>query len=215
MEPAPKTISSRERGAALVIVLAFVVLLTGLAVAYLSRATSDRPVAHSSFNQSKADQVAASGMDLVIGGLRQEITGPVPTPTPPYVPATNARMLPATFGNPDPTGIPNLVRRSVNGDTSAIPAPAVASFASTVNSTTDVSANGRSVSLARWNKHYLVPTLNTGDNKTAPVASFVAPDWVILTQGDSNNPTTPPGGPVAFSTWDSTLADPTNAHYAV
>ena len=97
MEPAPKTISSRERGAALVIVLAFVVLLTGLAVAYLSRATSDRPVAHSSFNQSKADQLAASGMDLVIGGLRQEITGPAPTPTPPtapYVPANNARMLP-------------------------------------------------------------------------------------------------------------------------
>src|SRR5207247_10827056 len=125
MEAASKTISSPERGAALVIVLAFVVLLTGLAVAYLSRATSDRPVAHSSFNQSKADQLAASGMDLVIGGLRQEITGPAPTPTPPtapYVPANNARMLPVTFGNPDPTGIPNLVRRSVNGDTSAIPA---------------------------------------------------------------------------------------------
>src|SRR6266700_1352068 len=217
MEPAPKTISSRERGAALVIVLAFVVLLTGLAVAYLSRATSDRPVAHSSFNQSKADQVAASGMDLVIGGLRQEITGPVPTPTPPYVPATNARMLPATFGNPDPTGIPNLVRRSVNGDTSAIPAPAVASFASTVNSTTDVSANGRSVSLARWNKHYLVPKLNTGDDKTDPVASFVAPDWVILTR-TPRTPTSPTSPyPVAFSSWDPALKDPTptNNLYAV
>src|SRR5437773_10620861 len=118
MEPAPKTISSRERGAALVIVLAFVVLLSGLAVAYLSRATSDRPVAHSSLHQSKADQVAASGMDLVIGGLRQEITGPAPTPAPPYVPLTNARMLPLRIGNPggSPDPIPNLVRRSVQGD---------------------------------------------------------------------------------------------------
>src|SRR5437899_139982 len=120
MEAASKTISSPERGAALVIVLAFVVLLTGLAVAYLSRATSDRPVAHSSFNQSKADQLAASGMDLVIGGLRQEITGPAPTPTPPtapYVPANNARMLPLRSGTPSSApAIPNLVRRSIRSD---------------------------------------------------------------------------------------------------
>src|SRR5947207_502390 len=161
-----KAVPYRERGAALIIVLAFVVLLTGVGVAYLSRTTTDRQVAHSSFYQANVDQLAQSAMDLVIGGLRQEITGPVPIPPPPYVPATNARMLPVTFGNPDPTGIPNLVRRSVSGDTSAIPAPAVASSASTVNSTTDVSANGRSVSLARWNKDYLVLNLNTGDDKT-------------------------------------------------
>src|SRR5437667_10894477 len=111
MKPTPKTLSSRERGAALVIVLAFVVLLTGLAVVYLSRATSDRPVAHSSFNQSKADQLAASGMDLVIGGLRQEITGPVPTPTPPYFPLPNSNMLPLRSGTPSSApAIPTLVR---------------------------------------------------------------------------------------------------------
>ena len=39
-----KAISSRERAAALIIVLAFVVLLTGLVLAYFSRATTDRPV---------------------------------------------------------------------------------------------------------------------------------------------------------------------------
>src|SRR5437016_9744874 len=98
----PQPSSHRERGVALIIVLAFVVLLTLLGLAYFTRTTSDRQVAHSSFNQSKADQVAASGMDLIIGGLRQEITGPAPTPTPPYVPATNAAMLPVTFANPDP-----------------------------------------------------------------------------------------------------------------
>src|SRR5437870_10592845 len=216
MEPASKTISSRERAAALIIVLAFVVLLTGLAVAYLSRATSDRPVAHSSFNQSKADQLAASGMDLVIGGLRQEITGPVPTPTPPYLPATNANMLPLRSGTPSSApAIPNLVRRSVRSD--SIPAPGVSSLASAVNSTTDVSANGRSVSLARWNKHYLMPKLTTGDDKTDPVASFVAPDWVIVTR-TPRTPTSPTSPyPVAFSSWDPALKDPTptNNLYAV
>src|SRR4029077_9547148 len=207
MSGLPHLHGRRERGAALIIVLAFVVLLTGLTLAYFSRTTSDRQVAHSSFNQTKADQIAASGMDLVIGGLRQEVSGPPPTPTPPtppYVPATNAAVLPIVYGNPDTTGIPNLVRRSVRSD--AIPAPGVSSFGSTVNSTTDVSANGRSIPLARWNKHYLVPKLNTGDN-TDPVASFVAPDWVILTRN----------GAVAFSAWNSALADqtPTNNSYAV
>src|SRR5438105_12049478 len=157
MGPLRESASSRERAAALIIVLAFVVLLTGLAIAYFSRTTTDRPVAHSSFHQTKADQVAASGMDLVIGGLRQEITGPSPTPTPPYVPApaANATMLPVTFGNPDPTGIPNLVRRSVYPDT--IPAPGISSLASALNSAPLDPANPKrgDVTLARWNKHFL------------------------------------------------------------
>ena len=55
---------SRQRGAVLIIVLAFVVLLTGLTVAYYSRATSDRQVAHSSFNQTNVDRLAQSAMDL-------------------------------------------------------------------------------------------------------------------------------------------------------
>src|SRR5205823_3230875 len=42
------------------------------------------------------------------------------------------------------------------------------------------------ITRARWNKHYLVPKLNTGDDKTDPVASFTAPDWVFVT---NNGPT--------------------------
>src|SRR5947209_27102 len=131
-----RAVSSRERAAALVIVLAFVVLLTGVEIAYLSRATSDRQVAHGSFNQSRVDLVAASAMDLIIGGLRQEITGPSPTPTPPYFPLPNANMLPVRFGNPSgsPDPIPNLVRRSVQGDgptgANPISSPGVPSLAS-------------------------------------------------------------------------------------
>src|SRR2546425_11594449 len=75
---------SRQGGAALIIVLALVVLLTGLAVAYLSRTTSDRQVAHSSFNQSNVDQLAQSAMDNIIGDLRQEITYGSASPTPTF-----------------------------------------------------------------------------------------------------------------------------------
>src|SRR5260370_3780188 len=157
-----KATSGRERAAALIIVLAFVVLLMGLVVAYLSRATSDRPVAHSSVNQSKADQLAASAMDLVIGTLRQEITGPSPTPTPPYFPLPNANMLPMRSGTPSPTPlpgspdpIPNLVRRSLRfnnpGELNAMPSPGVPSLPSAVSSTTDTSPNGRAITLPLCN----------------------------------------------------------------
>lgn len=207
---------ARDDGAALIIVLAFVVLLTGLVLAYFSRTTGDRQVALSSFHQSKVDQVAASAMDLIIGGLRQEITGPAPTPAPPYVPATNAAMLPLTFGNPDLTGIPNLIRRSVQGDGSTgptIPSPGVPSLASgsdtDPNNSTTPSANGRFITLARWNKHYLIPKLNTGNDQTDPVVTFVAPDWVILTRTSRNPQDQTSRYPVAFSAWEDALKDPT------
>jgi len=201
----------RKRGAALVIVLAFVVLLTGLVVAYFSRTSTDRQVAQVSFNQTKVDQVAASGMDLIVGGIRQEITGPSPTPTPPYLPATNTNMVPMRFGTSD--SMPNLVRRSVRDDgptgASPIPAPGIASLASAVNSAPVDPANPKrgEITLARWNKHYLIPKADTSNDKTDPVADFVAPDWVILTRN----------GPVAFSAWDASLANqtPTNNSYAV
>src|SRR5437867_8720035 len=115
-----KRVSARQRGAALIIVLAFVVLLTGLGVAYLSRTTSDRQVAHSSFNQSKADLLAQSAMDNIIGDLRQEIAngsvnlvapGVTPTVTPAYSPSLAANMLTQRFGTY--TSIPNLIIRSI------------------------------------------------------------------------------------------------------
>src|SRR6266513_2816798 len=160
-----------------------------------------------------ADQVAASAMDLVIGELRQEITGPSPTPTPPYFPLPNANLLPMRSGNPPIVGgvdpIPNLIRRSVWPET-LLP-PAVSSFASAVNSVSDASANGRAVTLARWNKHYLIPRpVGATPTDTTPISGasgFTAPDWVIITRS----------GLAAFSAWNATLADQTlsNDSYAV
>jgi hypothetical protein len=213
MNPLLKAPLSRQRGAALIIVLAMVVLLTGLALAYLSRATSDRQVAHSSFHQSNVDQLAQSAMDNVIGDLRQEITSgsasPVPTfsangstfnlyvpcvnvgcttPTPspgstacPNSTPTMLPIMPIYYPSPTPgttPAIPNLIRRSVSPD--PIPCPARASRASGVNSTVDASANGRSVSLPRWNSHYMIPggsnPITTG--YTGP--NYWAPDWVFV-----------------------------------
>src|SRR5205814_3946088 len=63
----------RNKGAALIIVLAFVVLLTGLAVAFLSRGTNNRQVAQSSFHDTDADLLARSALDIVVSDFKQEI----------------------------------------------------------------------------------------------------------------------------------------------
>ena len=183
-----KRLGSQQRGAALIIVLAFVVLFTGLAVAYLSRTTGDRQVAHSSFNQSNVDALVQSAVDNIIGDLRQEIadgSSPTPTPLPDgtkiylYIPTTGANMVPQRSGNA--AGAPNLVRRSVRVDT--IPAPGRPSRASAVNSQDDLSANGRSISSTRWNGHYLVPKGNPATSDSSPIPAFTnaTPDWVFVT----------------------------------
>jgi len=185
-----RAVSSRERAAALLIVLAFVVLLTGLSVAYLSRTTADRQVANSSFNQSTVDQLAQSAMDNIIGDLRQEIVdgsaSPAPTVTPNgfsvtiYTPTSAAYMVPQR--NVNLTGVYNLIRRSVRSDPIPSP-PARPSRASAVNSTTDVSANGRYITSTRWNGHYLIPKgdVNTSDPSPTPTFNAVTPDWVFVT----------------------------------
>jgi hypothetical protein len=191
-----KTISSRERAAALLIVLAFVVLLTGVSVAYLVRTTSDRQVAQGSFNQSKADQLVASAMDNIIGDLRQEIVNGSASPAPNfgntqgpgayfvYTPTNSAYVVPQRSGNV--AAIPNLVRRSVSPDN--ILSPGLPSFASGVNSAPVNPANPKrgDVTKARWNKHYLIPKANTTDDGTDPIPSFTAPDWVFVTSDPTN-----------------------------
>src|SRR5436190_7694365 len=186
----PRAVSSRERAAALLIVLAFGVLLTGLSVAYLSRTTGDRQVANSSFNQSTVDQLAQSAMDNIIGDLRQEIVdgsaSPAPTVTPNgfsvtiYTPTSAAYMVPQR--NVNLTGVYNLIRRSVRSDPILSP-PARPSRASAVYSTTDVSANGRYVTSTRWNGHYLIPKgdVTTSDPSPTPTFNAVTPDWVFVT----------------------------------
>jgi hypothetical protein len=206
--------SYARQGAALIIVLAFLVILSGIVVTYLARSSTDRQLAHGTFNETRADVFARSALDVVVGSLKQEIlngsTNPAPTfGSPPtvftlYKPTLDNYIAPLPDGTPADKSIPNLTKRSV----ASVPAnPAVDSRASGVSSTA-VSLNGRSVSPARWNKHYLIPrtTTPTGDNDTTPTASFVAPDWVLLTRN----------GPAA-KTWSTTLGDstPGNSNYVI
>src|SRR5437762_6242294 len=140
-----------SKGAALMIVLAFVVLLTGVALAYFSRTTTDRQLAQSSYNDTSADLLARTALDIVVNDFKQELLNPAASPV------TRTNIQPTAY-TPAPqvvsTPIPNLIRQSFSGDPTG--------RTSNVNSGT-ASANGRFVSLARWNSHYLVPRANTSN----------------------------------------------------
>jgi hypothetical protein len=221
LTPRPLNRSS-DRAAALIIVLAFVVLFTGLVLAYFSRTSTDRQLAQSSFNDTDANLLARSALDIVVGDFRQEIvTGsiniaPNVTATPFYSPTPAANVLPMRSGNPTVPGaettdpIPNLIRRSVRSD--PILSPGIASRASAVNSGPADPANPKrgEITSARWNSHYLIPKSNTSDEKADPVASFTPPDWVIVTR---NGPSVQTG----IGSGSTALNNPvsTNTNYVV
>src|SRR5213082_1031981 len=90
-----------SKGAALIIVLAFVVLVTALALAHFSRTTTDRQLAQTSYNDTSADLLARSALDVTVSDLKQEI---INNPT-----VSTANVQPARYGD---ASIPNLIRRS-------------------------------------------------------------------------------------------------------
>src|SRR5438045_6676839 len=116
-----------SKGAALMIVLAVVVLLTGLALAYFSRTSTDRQLAQSSYNDTLADLLARSALDIIVSDLKREIIN--------NSTVTTANIQPTRYPA-IPTDIPNLIRYSSQN--------APASQASTISSTS-TSANGPSI----------------------------------------------------------------------
>ena len=208
LRPSART---RENAVALLIVLAFLVLLAGITVAYLSRTSTDRQVAHGSFNDARSDQLARSALDVIVGDLKQEIvngsTSSTVNNTTIYTPTSAANMVLQTSGTPSSgTSIPNLIRRSVQSD--PIASPGVPSRASALNSAPSPSgtpAKRGEITTARWNKHYLIPKANTSNDATDSVSSFTAPDWVFVTNSGPaviGNPSTAVLGRYAYAIYD-------------
>jgi len=165
-----------RRGAALVLVLALVVLLSGLLLAYLTRTGTDRQLAHASFQDTKSDLLARSALDLIVTDLKREITEGAGI--------NAANIQPRRWGTPPPGGtpFPNLIRRSAQGDPTGYTSPLSSGPAAAAPKRGEISA-------ARWNSHYLLPRAFTSGNDSTPVLNFAAPDWVLLTaEGPSSTP---------------------------
>src|SRR5213594_84225 len=136
MRASPLLSRSSKKAAALIIVLAFVVLVTGLALAYFTRTTTDRQLAQSSYNDTSADLLARSALDIVVGDFKQEIINgsifPAPTVSPSpatvFIPSSAANVVPQRHVSAIPSfsAIPNLIRISLNlGNGDPIAAPAI------------------------------------------------------------------------------------------
>src|SRR5256885_8770816 len=59
-----------NQGVALIIVLAFVVLLTGLSLVYFSHTASDRQLSKASFHDTSAELLAHSALDIILSSLK-------------------------------------------------------------------------------------------------------------------------------------------------
>lgn len=217
-----RTPSHQTRGIAIVIVLAFIVLLTIIVVAFFSRSLLVRQSADASVSQGRADLLAKNAAEIVLTQLQQEIIAGSSQDAAryqangiwTYMPTAPAAVVPARIGTTD--AMPNLVRRSVRSasaqseefpgtpyaDTTAYP-PSTPSklpknLASAISTTADA-RNRPGIALERWNKPMLL-------GSTLP-AAFTAPDWVIVTRE----------GPQAFGTAldpalkDRSLGNPTYA----
>ena len=184
--------NSSNEGAALVIVLAFVLLLSGLVVAYLARSGLDRQLAQSGFQDSNSDLLARSALNIIVADFKNEIAngGLV----------TVNNIQPQRWGTPPPgaTPFPNLIRRSVQGDPTGR-----TSILSSGPAPSGTPKRGE-IPARRWNSHYLIPRASSSGNDSTPVANFVAPDWVLLT---AQGPNTTPGpsnviGRYAYAVYD-------------
>ena len=151
-----------NQGVALIIVLAFVVLLTGLSLVYFSHTASDRQLAKASFHDTSAELLAHSALDIILSSLKREIITA-------GLNVTQGNVQPQRSG--DDASIPNLIRRSVRDDN--IPPPGVPSLASAFSSgpVDPTNPTRGEVTRPRWNSHYLIPS----------TASFTPPDWVLVT----------------------------------
>jgi len=188
-------------GIALVLVLIFVVLLTGLVTAFLSRALATRGIANNSISQSNTDELARSVTDILIGNLKKEIIlGSTATAVGSgtiYLPSQSNYLLPTRSGT-----IPNLL--CVSGQTLSSPA---VSCSTSLLSSTAASLNGKSITMSRWNQHYLIPRPSgSSATDTTPISGFPAPQWGFVTSNQGpqviTSPTTTVIGRFAYAIYD-------------
>ncbi|MEO0452553.1 MAG: hypothetical protein AAFY98_00265 [Verrucomicrobiota bacterium] len=197
-----RTSQSSRRGAALIIVLAMIVLLSGLILAFFSRSLLQMQISSSSSNQVKVDQFTQGALQQVIGDFIAEIQDPAnntdqsPYPAPNggrtiYIPRNPENAVPQLSGvtladvyNPtQPTGLENLLKVSRSNVEFYPSGPNRAAAASTATP----SLNGRLFTPERWNKPLLMQATSLSD--LTPAGNFPTPDWILVAR-DGSNPTT-------------------------
>jgi Tfp pilus assembly protein PilX len=196
-----------DKGAAIVIVLAFLVMITFVVVAFFSRATANRQVENSSAAGKKAALLARSAADLVVADLKKEMinastvntSGSYTWLTPLEYPVGSGKypgMVPtqnissAVSG----TNFTNLVKQSGIASAGGLIPMSTGIPASTATASLD----GHKISGSRWSAPML-----TGIN----FSDLQVPSWILVTRA----------GVPASQAWINSFKDPTsgNANYVI
>ncbi len=162
-----------RRGAALIIALAMVVLVTIAILAFFSLTTLDNQIEASRSNRTKADLLADSGTAYTLGKVLAEITDSTHSTVTTtsgfsiYQPLAATNAYPIRYLAPGVSAgnasFFNLIRQSVpTADANASP-----------NNTAEAANNGRTVDTNRWNE----PRLLVGSGFTA---TNQIPNWIYL-----------------------------------
>ncbi len=254
-----RSCSGARDGIALVMVLAFIVLLTILLVSFIAFTRLNKNATVSYSKSIQAQEIAQGGLQDILSDVRNEIiagsviynTNSTGVPynnsyASVFRPINNYTSVPARFGYPQadwattttpgvPTLPPSLIRvsRASQDDNitdfyppySSSSSPPYASYytnmasvcggtilnrASNAN-TANPSANGRSISVARWNKSYLL-AFQAAYVPTDFSQTGGPPDWVYVTRTGSR--ACPPGDlPYLIST--GTTTNPTATYTIV
>ena len=177
-------------GAALIIILNFIVIFTVMVLAYFSFVTLQRQISQASFNHTAVEIFAQGAVHTITADLKQEIIAGstnLSTNTATYslyFPLSPSNAVPSLAGSSGNNGLENLIKRSSStdafysgGSTRAAPL-----------STTNLSQNSRYISPARWNAALLLPKANTNSaTDFTPTNTFTSPDWVLVAR-DGTNP---------------------------
>ena len=200
-------------GGALIVVLAFMVMLLGLVMAFFSHSLSERQVSKSSGSQTKVELFAQGAMDSVISDLKQEIAagssnavvtaGSVTVTN--YFPTAPANIVPALVSSTGTGGLENLVKCSANGQPSY---PSGTSRACN-SSTASTSLNGRAFTASLWNKPLLMaPASSTDFTPQLTGGIFTPPDWILVSRNGVNpTPYDKPTGNPMFTQYGSTIVN--------
>jgi len=212
----PHQFARRESGAALVFVLAMLVLVLTVVLAFFSRATLNRQIASASASNTKVQLIFQTAEAYVLDDFQREIEAgstqvsptnlsvqihrPI-TLTNVGIGVTNTwapSMVPQRVGD---AGITNIVKISRGGRAFFTNGEGYTSNGTTrasAISTTNASANGRFMTKDRWNLPKLMADSETN--------AFVAPDWIYIDR-QGNTPTD-------FST-NMASSESTNTNYVI
>jgi hypothetical protein len=193
----PQFPRSAQRGIALVITMALVILLSFMVIAFFSMVTTNRQIENTSAGGVTARLLAEGAVGAIQADLRQEIiTGSTAVGSgnsTVYYPITPANMVPlraVNFPPNSPDLFANVVKQS--GKVFA-PGATIFNTASSAKST-EPANNGRLVSAARWS----APMLTGAEFTTGH-----APNWIFVNPtGYSATPNASTIGRIAFNVYD-------------